>query len=120
MQKTLKERIPYEIMYQLLEKICIIESNHYIININSYKVMLYHKYHEEFLRTIQPYYVNSRAYYVTDEFTYNRFITIIRQICKCNNINYIYDKKNHDCVSKKLYRIALAPEPTVPLNNTCI
>lgn len=105
MRKTLSKRIPCEIMYSLLDKISSIECNHYIVNMNTYKVLKYRELHTEFLKKLEPYYLKSRSFYVTEKLTYNRFITILKQICACNNISYSHDTRNHNCMENIIYRI---------------
>ncbi len=92
--------IPVEWMMGLLEKICLKTDKYYLIDANAYKVLLYNKYHEEFLESIIDYYHASKAYYVTREFTYKSFTNIIRQICKSHAIMYSsamkYDKSKYN------------------------
>jgi hypothetical protein len=83
-----RKEIPIQILYELLEKICIKNDNYFIVDINSYKKMIFHSYHSAFLITLKDYYHNSKKYYIEREFTYNSFTNIIRQICKSNNSQF--------------------------------
>jgi len=97
-----RKDIPIQILYELLEKICTKNDNYFLVDNNSYKKMVFHGYHTEFLLILKDYYHNSKKYYIEREFTYNSFTNIIRQICKSNNnqftskIKYNASKYNID------------------------
>ena len=97
-----KKKLPKEILYDLLNKICVKNKEFYTLNKIAYKKGEFQKLLEPFLEILSDYYHISKQYYVTRKLTYNSFITIIRQICKTNNINYvskiIYLKSNYDIV----------------------
>jgi hypothetical protein len=83
-----KKDIPLKILFDLLDKTCNITETHYILDINAYKKMLFHEYHVGFLSQVAEYYHNSKKYYVERECTYNSFMTIVRQICKYNTVQF--------------------------------
>lgn len=60
-----------------------------IITVNKvfFKKLQYNNSIQGFLQNIKEYYYESKQYYVTRPITYNNFLTIIRQICKINNIH---------------------------------
>ena len=72
------------------------------MNKASYKKSIFNDKLKNFLEKIESYYHNSKKYYVTRKLNYSKFITIIRQICKHNNILYTskikYDKSNYDII----------------------
>lgn len=72
----------------MLDKVCDSENNNYIFNKNSYKKMHDLKLFEILIDDLKEYYHKSKLYYLTDCNKYNKFLTIIRQICKYNNIEY--------------------------------
>jgi len=80
--------LPINILFTLLDKICVKNDDYYLINHECYKKMLFHKYQEEFLETVKDYYHESKHFYIDRNFTYNSFVNIIRQICKFNKIAY--------------------------------
>jgi hypothetical protein len=91
--------VPLDCLFKLLDQICakgIDNYYYYIVDITTYKKMIYHQYHVSFLDTILPFYRKNRQYYVTREFTYNSFITLVRQICDLHNHPFLYDKKYHN------------------------
>ena len=72
---------------QQIEKIK--NDKYYTLNKVSYKKAEYLELLQPFLDSIDEYYYESKKFYLTRKQNYNSFITIIRQICRQNNINYI-------------------------------
>ena len=56
----------------------------------------------EFYNILKNHYYSNKTIYLEREINYKNFITVIRQICKKNNISYIkkikYDKSNYNIV----------------------
>jgi hypothetical protein len=88
LKQIFKKSVPSELLFNLLEKICLKTDTYYFIDLNSYKKMIFHEYHNDFLKELLNYYHASKSYYIEREFTYNSFINIIRQICKSNQIKF--------------------------------
>jgi len=88
LKQIFKKEISPQLLYDLCEKICLKTHNYYLIDMNAYKKMLFHKYHIEFISELVKYYHSSKRYYAERELTYNSFTTIIRQICKSNLIQF--------------------------------
>jgi hypothetical protein len=88
MKQIFRKIVPGVILLSLLEKICLKTEKYFFIDYNCYKTMIYKQYHIPFQEKIKKYYHNSKQFYVERKFTYNSFITIIRQICKVNNIDF--------------------------------
>ncbi len=97
-----KKQLPINILYDLLDKICIKNEKYYIFDKISYKKGEYQKILEPFLQLLSEYYHASKQYYLIRKLSYNSFVTIIRQICRLNNINYIskilYSKSDYNIV----------------------
>jgi len=93
LHQLFRRQVPIQILIDLLDKICLKTDKYYLIDANSFKVLLYNNYHENFCKTMLEYYHSSKSYYVSREFTYKSFISIIRQICKSNNIMYRSEMK---------------------------
>ena len=95
-----KTIIPNEILFNLLENISLKSGNKYTINKDAYKKGLYDNSILQFIEQIIRYYYLSKRKYFDRKLTYNSFITIIRQICKCNKIPYTseikYNKSTYD------------------------
>jgi len=92
-KQIFKTGIPPEILFDLLEQICVKTDLYYIVDHSAYKKMKFHNLHEPFLTSIIDYYHYSKKFYVEREFTYNSFTNIIRQICRVNNITFTSDIK---------------------------
>jgi len=88
LKQIFRENIPINILFDILNKLCLKTEKYYLIDNNAYKKLIYNQYHEDFLTTILPYYQESKKFYVTRELTYNSFINIVRQICKSNDIMF--------------------------------
>ena len=77
-------------------------SKYYILDKTIFKKLQFNNYIQNFLDNIINYYHISKQYYVTRTITYNNFLTIVRQICKINNIKIIkkilYNKSSYDII----------------------
>jgi len=97
-----KEKVPNEILINLFKIIGTRYENYYIIDNNSYKKGVFNGYINIFLNECKDYYHNSKKKYVERKMNYNYFITIVRQICKFNEINFTsnikYDKSNYELI----------------------
>ena len=85
LKQIFKSNVPINILFDLLEKVCLKTDKYYLIDNNAYKKLMYNSYHTKFLETILPYYQESKQFYVTRSFNYNSFVNIVRQICKSND-----------------------------------
>jgi hypothetical protein len=106
MTQIFKTKIPSELLYSLLDGICIQneekEEKYYIFDKNSYKKGMFTESIQLFLANCKKYYFLSKQKYVDRKQTYNSFTTIIRQICNYNNITYKseikYDKSTYNII----------------------
>ena len=91
MSQIFRKLVPIQIVYDLLDNVCNNEfsEKYYIFNISSYKKLCYNNIDVEFLSIITPYYYASKMFYIERQHTYKSFCTIIRQICKLNQIKII-------------------------------
>ena len=100
--KIFKERVPLTILYNLLDLIALKKDNYYVVDMNAYKKMIYNEYHMNFCNTLKQYYHKGKHFYLERKMTYNSFTTILRQICKqeeimfTSKINYNKSKYNID------------------------
>jgi len=94
--------ISNSILYDFLNIYCIKEDDFYIINKSIYKQYEFNNKIIEFYNVLKHYYYNNKKIYLEREINYKNLITIIRQICKKNNITYYkkikYDKSNYNIV----------------------
>jgi len=97
-----KSIAPLDPLYELLEKICIYDGKFYILSKSSYKSGKFNNLIEPFCMKYIDYYHESKKKYVERKMDYNRFITIIRQICSVNSVFYeykiLYNKSTYDIV----------------------
>lgn len=97
-----KSNIPNDMLFELLEKICIKYENHYVLNNGAYKKGIFNGDIQKFIQDCIPYYYISKRKYLTRPLNYNHFITIIRQICKHSNIKYTnkikYERSSYDII----------------------
>ena len=88
MSQIFRKQVPNELLYNLLEKICMKYERYYYIDINSFQKMKFHNYYSEFCECLKEYYHTSKQFYLERPLTYNSFTNIIRQICKNNAIMF--------------------------------
>jgi hypothetical protein len=95
-----KNNIPNNILFELLDLICLKNDNHYIFNFISFKKGVYNISIQKFIEDCTPYYHISKRKYLEKKLTYNSFTTVLRQICNFNKISYIskiiYDKSAYN------------------------
>jgi len=97
-----KNKIQNELLFELLDKICIKNDKYYTFNNESFKKGLYTNDIEKFINECVPYYHISKRKYLEKKLTNKSFTTILRQICNFNNIKYTskitYFKSTYDIV----------------------
>jgi hypothetical protein len=97
-----KKDVPNDLLFNLLEDICMKNDKHYILNLESFKKGLFNDSIQQFFEICKPYYHNSKKKYIEKKLTYNSFITVVRQICNYNKLTYIsqikYTKSSYDIV----------------------
>lgn len=97
-----KKPIHSEILFKLLDKICLKTSKYYIFNKTAFKKGLFTEVINLFITECNSYYHTSKQKYLTKVLTYNSFTTIIRQICNLNKTIYTsqikYDHSSYDIV----------------------
>ena len=101
-----KNNIPNDILFNLLDSICIKNEKYYIFNTESFKKGMFNDSISKFVTLCIPYYHLSKRKYLERKITYNSIITILRQICKFNKITYtskiLYDKSKY-CIVYYIY-----------------
>ena len=101
-KQIIKKDIPCEILLNLLNNISIKKNNYYIINKIAFKKAEYLKLLENFTNSLKEHYFASKIFYLNRKCTYSSFLTLIRHICKNNNISYIskivYDKSSYEII----------------------
>ena len=97
-----KKNIPNDLIFNLLDSICMKNEKHYIFNIEAFKKGIFKESISIFLNDCKPYYHISKKKYLEKKLTYNSFTTILRQICNFNKITYTsqikYDKSEYNII----------------------
>ena len=93
------------VLFDLLEKICIKNEKYFLIDKIAFRKGLLSKDIEIFLNNLYNNYYSSKKYYLTRELTYNSLLTVIRQICKANEIRFISKIKYDKCKYEITYFI---------------
>ena len=95
----------YEFLKVILDKFCNKEQGYYVVDYITYKKIVFHKYQEIWLDGLLKHYYKSKQFYITRKFSFQSFITIIRQLCKFFSIeyDYLYDKNQSYHIPK--YRL---------------
>ena len=97
-----KNAIPTELLYNVLDEICLKNDKYYILNSEYYKKGVYKGTIANFFEKCKEYYHNSKKKYLEKKLTYNAFTTVLRQICNFKNITYTskikYDKSSYDII----------------------
>lgn len=98
-----KDDIPNNILYSLLNDICTCKNdNYFIVDKIAFKKAQFNNVIQPFLESLDKYYHESKKFYITRKLNYTKFITIIRQICKKNEIPFSntikYDKSTYNII----------------------
>ena len=98
-----KDDIPNSILYSLLNAICTTKNEKYfLVDKIAFKKAQFNKELQPFLESLDKYYHESKKFYITRKLNYTKFITIIRQICKKNEIPFSntikYDKSTYNII----------------------
>lgn len=108
-----KSDISNNILYDFLNLYCCIENGFYIMDKLTFKKYEYNNKIQDFFNLLKDYYKNSKKYYLERDITYNNLLTIIRHICKYNNIEYNYKikyDKNKYYINYYIKNVMLEPE----------
>ncbi len=96
LNQIFKTQISIQLLFELLEKVCIKTEKYYLVDMNAYRKLVYYNYYEPFSKLILNNYHLSKQFYITRKLTYNSFTNIIRQICKSNNIMFTNQLKYNE------------------------
>jgi len=105
MSQVFKLQPSFEFLQEILD-FAIKENNYHVIDFITYKKIVFHNFQEEWLDKLLNHYHISKQFYITRKFSFQSFITIIRQLCKYFDIkyDYIYDKnQSYQYLKYRLY-----------------
>lgn len=89
MNQVIKPGLSSQILYDFLGDYIL--NNKLFITTSLYKKLVTNNTYAIFLQKIEPFYYKSKQFYCTRDITYNRFLTILRQLCK--NFKLAYTSK---------------------------
>ena len=99
-----------EILWELLETMCQKKKDYYFINKELFKKsIMFSNNIKLFYDKIGPYYHDSKKHYIDDAFTYKKFLTVVRQICRNNNILFRSEIKYNNSTYQINYFIYYNP-----------
>lgn len=96
--------ISNETFFNLLENICLLKDDkYYIINNDAFKKMKLLNLYDDLTEKLKPFYKASKQHYLERRpAKYNYFTTLVRHICKANQIVYSskikYDKSKYEII----------------------
>ena len=98
-----KKQFNNDILWTLLDNICNKDKNYYLINKESFKRgTLFSNNIEIFYSMIEDNYHESKKHYIKDALTYKKFLTVVRQVCKNNDILFrskiVYMKSTYEII----------------------
>ena len=97
-----KNMVPTNMLLSFLDKFCFKYNDYYTFNVETFKKGCFNNEVQPFVELCKPYYYKSKLHYLNKKLTYNSFTTILRQICKHNNIAYTskikYEKSSYNIV----------------------
>jgi hypothetical protein len=97
MNQIIKTKIDF--FNEFIISIGIVESNYVIVNETIFKKAEYNDLIKSFFEKLLPHYHKSKQFYLTREINFASFITVLRQICKSNDIHFTsklkYSKSSH-------------------------
>lgn len=97
MSQVFREPPSINCLQNIIECFGTKERDEFMIDYVTYKKIIFHKVYVDWLEELLPYYYNSKKFYITRNFSFNSFITIIRQLCKFfgKDYRYTYDRNQN-------------------------
>jgi hypothetical protein len=96
LNQIFKYPVPNELLFNLLDKICLKTDSYYLVDMNSYRKMMFHNYNNDFCNELKEYYYVGKSFYIIRKMTYKSFTNIVRQICKLNTILFTSQMKYNE------------------------
>jgi len=101
---------PKEKLVAFLDQIVEKKNDAYVFSKAAFKTAQYKELIEDFCKSIEPYYFDSKKYYATRTMSYKNLVTIIRQICKYHFIPFTSNIKYYKSVYEISYTIIISSE----------
>jgi len=95
-----KNPVPAELLWDFLINNFDNKDKYVLLNKFLFKKTEYNQHIKTFIMNLKPYYHENKEFYIERELNYNKFMTVIRQICNALNIAYaskmVYDKSSYE------------------------
>ena len=108
MKQIFKDVMSADILYNLLDQICLKKDKYYFLDETAYRKMMFHNLHTGFIEGLRPYYHTAKVFYLDREFTYNSFTNIVRQVCK--HLSIAFESEIKFCHSKYYINFFIMPK----------
>jgi hypothetical protein len=106
-----KKKYPKDKFIEILKTYCDSNDKYLIFSKNSFKKIKLNKQAQPFFNELKDYYYKSKLFYVERNPIYKHFVTVIKQICKHNNIPYnskiLYYKSTYELTYNIYYNFKL-------------
>lgn len=100
LSQLFKVEVPYRVLGDFLDNNCEREGKFHVFSKVCFRKALYHDRIKPFCQNLSQYYHLSKKYYVDRNMDYNRFMTVVRQLCKAHRVPYtskiVYNKSTYD------------------------
>lgn len=106
-KNNIQEPLSNDVLYNLLDQICLRKEKYYFLDETAYRKMLFHNLHTGFIEALRPHYHTAKVFYLDREFTYNSFTNIVRQVCK--HFDITYESEIKFCHSKYYINFFIEP-----------
>jgi hypothetical protein len=94
-----------DILFTFLEDSGEVCDDYYIFSKILYKQAVFHDLITPLINCLESHYYESKKHYINRKMDYNKFITVIRQICNSNSITYTTKMNYHNSTYDIVYYI---------------
>ena len=112
--QVFKNDIPVNLLFDLLEQICLKTEKYYFLDQNAYKKLLFHNLFPDFKTELREYYYISKRFYIDRELTYRAFANVVRQVSRFTNTRFESEVKYHQSKYHMNYMIYHNGEAPLP------
>jgi hypothetical protein len=104
-EKIFKIPVTLDILYELLDKICLLKETYYTFDNNSFNKMMYLELYEPFMQSLKSYYFPSKYAYLEKEPSPLHLIVVIKQICKYHGLKVTSKFIQNNTIEQTMYNI---------------
>jgi hypothetical protein len=102
-----KTPLSLDVLYGLLDEICLYRDNHYVIDSTSFNKMVYMGLYEPFIEKIKENYFPQKKSRLEKEASFYNFIVLIKQICNHHDLSITSKKVYIKSVKHNVYFVEL-------------